>query len=460
MGLGHIIRSLALAEMLCEDFECHFIVRNPLSTLKKQILEICETIIELPETKNDIEEAEYIAKQYLTNKEIVVLDGYHFVTEYQRLIKSKARKLVCIDDIYAYHFVADAIINHAGGVKKEDYSVESYTQIYLGLSYLLLRKPFREAIKNGINKTYNKNVLICLGGADPKNDTLKVIQHCITQKPNYNYYIIVGSAYLYRSELEKFVVHSSTNIEILSNLSAVQMVECMQKCGKAITPPSTISFEYLSIGGELYLKTIADNQKGIFNYLIANNLALKFDEQTTLIEKPFDEEKIKIIDGKQKKRFIKMFYHLLVTLRKATTNDIMLYYQWTNETETRKQSFNSTTIPLASHKNWFQQKIEDKNTLMLLAQVASNMVGQVRFDLKDKKIYIGYSIDKNYRGKGLGEIILKEGIKKAKDYFGMKTPIIGYVKKQNIPSTKIFRNLGFSETEAELYENAFKYVLK
>ena len=28
MGLGHVIRSLALAEMLKEDFDCYFIIRS------------------------------------------------------------------------------------------------------------------------------------------------------------------------------------------------------------------------------------------------------------------------------------------------------------------------------------------------------------------------------------------------------------------------------------------------
>ena len=42
---------------------------------------------------------------------IVVLDGYHFDTNYQTKIKQKGCKLVCIDDLHDKHFVADIIIH-------------------------------------------------------------------------------------------------------------------------------------------------------------------------------------------------------------------------------------------------------------------------------------------------------------------------------------------------------------
>ena len=43
----------------------------------------------------------------------VVLDGYHFRLGYQQVIKEAGYALVCIDDIHAYPFIADLIINHA-----------------------------------------------------------------------------------------------------------------------------------------------------------------------------------------------------------------------------------------------------------------------------------------------------------------------------------------------------------
>lgn len=310
IGLGHVIRSLALVEMLRNSFPCHFIIRNPLPTLKSQILELCESIVELPE--NDEAEAKKIAEELLTNQDIIVLDGYHFRTEYQRAIKKSKAKLVCIDDIFAHHFLADIIINHAGGVSPAQYSAEAHTQFLLGLKYALLRKPFREASK--AKQAAQRNaIFICLGGADPNNDTIQVIQKGIAHTEFETFYVVVGAAYIYRAELEALVNTLSQKIVILQNISAEEMVAYMQKCKVAITSPSTISYEYLSIGGILHLKVTADNQKNINKYFLESGLAFSFDDfpiqQENKVEKALSLQRA-YFDGKTQDRFINLFKSL------------------------------------------------------------------------------------------------------------------------------------------------------
>jgi spore coat polysaccharide biosynthesis predicted glycosyltransferase SpsG len=46
IGLGHVYRSLALAEMLNEDFETVFLIKKPLKELKRTILQTCSECIE------------------------------------------------------------------------------------------------------------------------------------------------------------------------------------------------------------------------------------------------------------------------------------------------------------------------------------------------------------------------------------------------------------------------------
>jgi len=100
IGLGHVIRSLALAEMIEGEFDCSFIIREPLQYLKNQIGKVCANIIELAETTCYTEEAVQISEKFLKSSDIVVLDGYHFNTEYQSILKAKGCYLICIDDIH------------------------------------------------------------------------------------------------------------------------------------------------------------------------------------------------------------------------------------------------------------------------------------------------------------------------------------------------------------------------
>ena len=462
MGLGHVVRSLALAEMLNNDFECQFIIRNPLPTLKNQITQVCEKIVELEELEDNESEAENITTTHLSGSEIVVLDGYHFRTEYQNIIKKIGCKLVCIDDIHAYHFVADYIINHAGGLGCHKYSREPYTKLYLGPKYALLRSPFRKVarLRNYENREPG-SILICMGGADPKNMTLSILNKCESVPFIKKAYVITGAANPHKETLYNYRDKSSLNVEILSNVSADEMVGIMNKCSVAITSPSTISYEYLSVGGILFLKIIADNQKQIYKYLVNNKLAFDFDKDFT--QDHFTERSKSVtyeFDGLQKERFIRLFRFLSLDYRKAQLKDCKLYFEWANEPLSLQQSYNSNPINYADHQKWFKNKILNSNSYLYVFTLADIPIGQIRFDLINDEAMISYSIDKKFRGNGYGSIVLEKGIHAFKNESIEKTKIVGYVKTKNIASVKTFRNLGFAEEMAQAFENSFKFSLE
>jgi len=268
IGLGHVIRCLAIADMISDDFDCYFLIRSPEMYIQEQILKICKSIIVL--NPDEIKkEAELISEKYLSADDIIVLDGYSFETNYQKTIKESKASLVCVDDIHDYHFFADAIINHAGGLSTQLYSAEPYTKYYLGLEYTMLRKEFLSTTQSTSDPdTINNNVFICLGGADPNNDTTYVLDNCFRVQPESSYYLVLGGSYIHRSKLDIFLRDKNVDLTILQNLSAREMSTYMRKCKSAITSPSTISYEYLSIGGFLYLHQIAENQNDIYKYFI------------------------------------------------------------------------------------------------------------------------------------------------------------------------------------------------
>ena len=184
IGLGHVIRSLALAEMLKEDYSCSFVTRFVTDYLRNEIMAVCENLIELDNTGCHFDQF----LQLLHGDEIVVLDNYFFTAEYQQKIKDKGCKLVCIDDIHDKHFVADIVINHAGGIKKEAYAKAPYTQLYLGPEYAMIRPEFltRKSNKNDLS------TLVCLGGADLHNATLEVLRLLEKKKFPHHCHVITG----------------------------------------------------------------------------------------------------------------------------------------------------------------------------------------------------------------------------------------------------------------------------
>lgn len=306
IGLGHVIRSSALANILKDDFDCTFFIRNPSEYLVNEIESNGCKVVKLAENISYQHEAEEWAKT-LSGNEIVVLDGYSFDTDYQKAIKQKMCKLVCIDDIHAYKFTADVVINHAGGIAASDYQLAENTKLYLGPQYALLRPAFLNAAKHRKEIPDNSNVLICLGGADPKNDTLTVMRTAEKQNHNAHYHLVLGGAYGYHNELNHFLNTTKLNVQLYSQLTAEDMVTIMQQCPTAICSPSTVSFEYLSVGKTMYLLQIADNQERVNRYYLTERLAYPFSE---FPNKPYSinsELVNQLFDGQQKERIVTIF---------------------------------------------------------------------------------------------------------------------------------------------------------
>lgn len=303
IGLGHITRSLALADMLKENHDVYFLTQSPTKEVLWQIQEVTDNIIQLSPSKDYLAEAQLIADKYLEGGEIVVLDGYAFQTEYQNIIKSKARKLVCIDDLHACHFVANAVINHAGGVKESDYSCEPYTKLYLGLKYALLRRPFIEASKQKREATKIESAFICFGGSDVANFTAKALEVCLKSQVFKEIYVVVGSAYRYIQSL-RCLLDTCKNVFLYQDLSARDLCKVMQKCQFAIVSSSSIAIEAWAMNLEIVLIVLtAKNQEDIYRGFLGypNFYAYRFslpDEITIakIVEKYRPSERIESIE--------------------------------------------------------------------------------------------------------------------------------------------------------------------
>jgi spore coat polysaccharide biosynthesis predicted glycosyltransferase SpsG len=124
--------------MLKDDFYLIYATRNPSTQHLAEINLICHEFYILPEDDSLLDT--FLSS--LKGDEIVVLDNYYFDTNYQKKIKEKGCRLVCIDDMHDKHYVADVVINHAEGIVKSHFSYDPNTLLLLGLKYALLRSPF------------------------------------------------------------------------------------------------------------------------------------------------------------------------------------------------------------------------------------------------------------------------------------------------------------------------------
>ena len=140
--------------------------------------------------------------------------------------------------------------------------------------------------------------------------------------------------------------------------------------------------------------------------------------------------------------------------KRAVESDCKQLFDWTNEEEVRRNSFNSNEITFEEHKKWFKNKLDSDTCFLYLFYMNESPVGQVRVDIVDEEGIISYSIDKKYRGKGLAIEMLK--LLETEIYIqniNVKN-LIGFVKIENIASQKIFEKLQYSK---QIVDNNLKY---
>jgi UDP-2,4-diacetamido-2,4,6-trideoxy-beta-L-altropyranose hydrolase len=254
MGHGHVVRCFALATMLKNDFEIKFFSRELPNTILAEMIYSgfnCNII-------NG--EDEFLSQ--LTSQTIAVLDGYQFSNSYQKQVKATGSKLVCIDDLHRNEFVSDLIINHAPGVKLEDYKVQPYTQLAIGPDYALLRPAFLEQAKKQRKIDKIETVLICYGGSDYKNLTAKTLRLLSGLSSLKKINVITGSAFNCTDSID-LLMRKDKRISHYISADEHLLLSIMMDSDLAIVPASGILFEALAAGCYALTGYYVENQKVI-----------------------------------------------------------------------------------------------------------------------------------------------------------------------------------------------------
>jgi len=261
IGYGHFIRTLALADMLKENSDCVFVTVNPTDYQINEMNKVCRFISLQAENHFD----SFLS--LLQGEEIVVLDNYFFTTDYQRKIKKKDCKLVCIDDLHDKHYVADVVINQ--GVSEQSlFDAENYTRLCLGLEWALLRKPFLEATTLASQRIYSdktEKITVSFGGADYYGLTEKMIRILLQIDSIKKIDAIVGDSFQFGEEW-----NNEKKVTLYKQIPAEKISELFLNCDLAILSASTICIEALACGTRVAAGWYVDNQKDFYDYLIRN----------------------------------------------------------------------------------------------------------------------------------------------------------------------------------------------
>lgn len=136
----------------------------------------------------------------------------------------------------------------------------------------------------------------------------------------------------------------------------------------------------------------------------------------------------------------------MLSLRRATKEDSMLLFEWINDPDVRKNSFNHNYIAIEDHLKWFESKLYDVNCDIYIITYNNKNIGILRLEKEGSYHKVSYLIDKNYRGKGIGTELLNYIKKK---FFNRI--LIGYVKYDNVASIKAFEKSNYIKINKKNY---------
>ena len=471
IGAGHVLRCIALGQSWQDKGgRVVFLSHCETSAIKKRILDegfdFKEVVAPHPDPSDFADTLrmihEYGARDS-AHSTWVVVDGYHFDAAYQKELKDVGYKVLWIDDYgHAQHYYADLILNQNVSVDESLYQHrETYTRLLLGTRYALLRREFREWTnwRREVPEVAQK-VLITLGGSDPDNVTLKVIQ-ALKQIDisGLEAKIIVGPANPNTRTLQQEIGKNS-NLQLIKN--AENMTELMAWADVAIAAGGSTSWELALMGLPSLLVILADNQSSIVCEMSKAGAAINLGyaekltsaDITHKINTILNESKTRsllctnakaLIDGFGASRVCDRVFQSDIVLRPVIQEDCKRIWDWSNDPSVRLRSFSKSFIAWEEHVKWFTKRIEAPFFYVALLHDGTP-IGQVRVDISGSEAVISVMIESNYRNQGYGEKTIARACHEVfhNSFSGIKE-IHAHVEESNTASFRAFKKAGFRE---------------
>lgn len=204
VATGHLMECIVCAEELIKKgyFISFWINKDVGENLKKRIPCVCQEYGELEE-----EDYQHFVSRILALHPMSVIFNLRkitniFLEKLKRSIPDNI-KMICIDEFGHRDLSADIIINPMIDSYYWDYG-NSKAQLFCGAEYLVLSQKMTEFhLKEKFINNEIKNIVISMGGVDPQNYTLSLIDMIPQIFPDSAIHIVIGGGNQCRDEITK-----------------------------------------------------------------------------------------------------------------------------------------------------------------------------------------------------------------------------------------------------------------
>lgn len=258
IGLGHVVRCLALADELTER-GCRVTFAMRVGPLGVARVEPRYPVLQAEQGGKALDYEAWLRRCLEeTAARVLILDVRDGLprTVVERL-RTNGTLIVTIDDPEEKRLAADlAFYPPVPQVKEVDWSDFKGT-LYTGWEYVILRKEFAAAHERPRNKT--PKVLVTMGGSDPKGLTLKALKALKRVKGPLHIYIVIGSGFRQRKELDTLLEDTNHNFIIHENVQ--DMAALMAECDIAVASFGVTAYELAAVGTPAILLSLTKDHE-------------------------------------------------------------------------------------------------------------------------------------------------------------------------------------------------------
>lgn len=481
IGVGHIMRCLTLAESLRNaGSEIRFICREQPGNLIALLEEKNIAVSKLPAPRSQklnlaedyaywlgVTQAEDARQtcQALNGEQPdwLVADHYGLGIDWEQRLIPHVDKLLVIDDLANRHHLCDLLIDQnyfINGEQRYAKLVLDNCELLQGPKYALLRSEFSNFGKiHRDREGILENVFVFFGGTDQQNMTGMAVEALSHPKLSHlKIDVVVGVNYPYQDEVEvQLLKRGRANLHKFRP----QLADLMIQADLALGAGGTTTWERMCLGLPSLVISTAENQRRGAEALAEDHLIYYLGGSsdvnvkdiyyavTGLISNAEDlaglsKRNRALVDGLGVSRVREVVSPTSIDkiqLRQANIDDMGIYFNWANDLDVRKHSFNPQPIMWETHEKWFMEKIDSSNSLLFVLNADELPVGQIRFDRVGNKFKIDYSLDNFVRKRGWGARLIELGMKMMEKFKPVE--ILAEVHVENQASQKIFTRLGY-----------------
>lgn len=264
IGVGHVMRCLAVAEALAERgagvlFAC---AELP-DPLRARLLEDGFAVIDLAGPAGGAQDLAATAG-LAERAAAVILDGYRFGEDYRAALRASSQgPVLAFDDaadLEAPH--ADLIVNAAPDADKLNYPAKAPGAILLlGPAYAPIRRDIRLAAALApLEWPARDRILVTFGGSDPLGLTGPVTARLTELLPGVGVDVAVGGGNPRAEALKALAALLGPQIAL--HIDARHMGDLMRRAGLAVAAAGGTAGELAALRTPALLVVIADNQAG------------------------------------------------------------------------------------------------------------------------------------------------------------------------------------------------------